>query len=117
MKRELLVNATPRETRVAIIEDCLRADLVVTAIPWSGACKAKLVERMALSRDGATSLYRTASGWSSHVSEPTAADRPWSRRRERRPAEPAARPANQSAPAQSAPVAEIEPDADVERLQ
>lgn len=103
--------------RLAIIEDCLRADLVVTAIPWSGACKARLVERMALSRDGATSLYRTASGWSSHVSEPNAADRPWSRRRERRTAEPSTSPANQSATVQPAPAVDTEAEADVERLQ
>ncbi|MBN9452929.1 MAG: ComEC/Rec2 family competence protein [Bosea sp.] len=103
--------------RLAIIEDCQRADLVVTAIPWSGACKAKLVERMALSRDGATSLYRTASGWSSHVSEPNAADRPWTRRRERRPAESSTRPASQTMTAQPAPAVDTEAEADTERLQ
>lgn len=103
--------------RLAIIEDCLRADLVVTAIPWSGACKARLIERMALSRDGATSLYRTGSGWSSHVSEPNAADRPWTRRRERRAAEPTTRPANQPTTAQPVPAVDTEADTDVERLQ
>ena len=103
--------------RLAIIEDCLRADLVVTAIPWSGVCKATLVERGALSRDGATSLYRTTSGWSSHVADPSAADRPWSRRRERRPAEPSAQPANRPAAIQAAPAADTEVEADVERLQ
>ena len=103
--------------RLAIIEDCQRADLVVTAIPWSGACKARLIERMALSRDGATSLYHTASGWSSHVSEPKAAERPWSRRREPRTAEPSARPASQPAAAQPALAGDTEAEADVERLQ
>jgi len=103
--------------RLAIIEDCLRADLVVTAIPWTGACKAKLVERMALSRDGATSLYRTAAGWSSHVSEPNAADRPWTRRRERRAGEPTTRPANQAVTPQPAPTVDTEGEADTERLQ
>ena len=103
--------------RLAIIEDCLRADLVVTAIPWSGACKARLVERMALSRDGATSLYRTATGWSSRTSEPTAVDRPWTRRREPRPAETAIRPAGQPATAQPASISDSETDVDVERLQ
>lgn len=98
--------------RLAIIEDCLRADLVVTAIPWNGACKARLIERAALSRDGATSLYRTAAGWSSRISEQGPADRPWSRRREPRPATSSARPTSQPV----APV-ESEPDADVERLQ
>ncbi|MFJ5369055.1 ComEC/Rec2 family competence protein [Bosea sp. CER48] len=98
--------------RLAIIEDCLRADLVVTAIPWSGTCKARLIERMALSRDGATSLYRSASGWSSHISESDAAERPWTRRREPRQATQTARPANQPSAA-----ADSEPEADVERLQ
>lgn len=98
--------------RLAIIEDCLRADLVVTSIPWSGVCKAQLIERTALSRDGATSLYRTATGWNSRISEQPTADRPWSRRREPRPAAQSVRPANPP------PVAvENEPDADVERLQ
>lgn len=96
--------------RLAIIEDCLRADLVVTAIPWSGACKARLIERMGLSRDGATSLYRTASGWSSRISEPSAADRPWSRRREPRLAAPAATSI-------SIPPASADGEAEVERLQ
>jgi len=96
--------------RLAIIEDCLRADLVVTAIPWSGTCKARLIERMGLSRDGATSLYRTATGWSSHVSEQGATERPWSRRREPRPVPP-------SAAAASPPSPSVDGEADVERLQ
>ncbi len=103
--------------RLAIIEDCQRADLVVTAIPWSGACKARLVERMMLSRDGATSLYRTASGWSSHIAEQSDSERPWSRRRERRLTEPGTRPTNQSVTAQPAPAADNEAEADIERLQ
>lgn len=107
--------------QLAIIEDCQRADIVVTAIPWSGACKARLIERMALLRDGATSLYRTGSGWSPHVSEPSAADRPWTRRRERRPAESITRPAQQPATAQLVPAlvpaGGADTEADVERLQ
>jgi competence protein ComEC len=92
--------------RLGIVEDCRRADLVVTAIPWSGACEARLIERMALSRGGATSLYRTASGWSSQVSERSGSERPWSRRK---PA-PAAPPAVTSAPGPSADTAEGDPD-------
>ena len=67
--------------RIGIIEDCRRADLVVTAIPWSAPCEATLVHRMDLARDGATSLYRRAEGWSFRASEPGSADRPWTRRR------------------------------------
>lgn len=67
--------------RVAIIEDCRRADLVVTNIPWSAPCEARLVDRMALTRDGATSLYSTVGGWSSRSSETGSGERPWSRPR------------------------------------
>lgn len=89
--------------RLAIIEDCLRADLVVTAIPWSGACKARLIERMGLARDGATSLYRSRSGWSSRISEHSDSERPWSRRRPP--------PAAQSAPAAASPASGADDDA------
>lgn len=71
--------------RVGIIEDCRRADLVVTAIPWSAPCEATLVHRMDLARDGATSLYRRSEGWSFRPSEPQGADRPWTRRRAEAP--------------------------------
>jgi competence protein ComEC len=74
--------------RLAVIEDCLRADLVVTPIPWSAPCAAKLVDRMALNRDGATSLIGTAGGWRTIQSERQDADRPWMRKR----AVPAPRP-------------------------
>ena len=67
--------------RVAIIEDCRRADLVVTNIPWSAPCEARLVDRMALTRDGATSFYSTVGGWSSRSSETGSGERPWSRPR------------------------------------
>lgn len=90
--------------RLAIIEDCLRADLVVTAIPWSAACKARLIERMALSRDGATSLYRTSGGWSSQISEQHNSERPWDRRREARRT-PAV---SNAAPASAPPDGEVE---------
>lgn len=75
--------------RIAVIEDCRRADLVVTNVPWSAPCEAKLVDRMVLSRGGATSLYRTAGGWRSQSSEMGAGDRPWSRHKPAPPAQPA----------------------------
>lgn len=68
--------------RLAIIEDCRRADLVVTPIPWTAPCAAKLVDRTALSRDGATALVRRGKDWRAHVSEQAGGDRPWSRRTE-----------------------------------
>jgi competence protein ComEC len=66
--------------RLAIAEDCRRADLVITPIPWSAACTAKLIDRTALSRDGATALISQASGWRAHLSEQVETSRPWSRK-------------------------------------
>lgn len=103
--------------RLAIIEDCLRADLVVTAIPWSAACKARLIDRTALSRNGATSLYRTGTGWSSQISEQQNSERPWDRRREPRPAAGTTAAAGLSAPASSQPSASPDIEAETERLQ
>ncbi|PZN97722.1 MAG: competence protein ComEC, partial [Hyphomicrobiales bacterium] len=93
--------------RLAIIEDCRRADLVVTPIPWTAPCAAKLIDRTALSRDGATALVRRLGGWRSHASE-QGGDRPWSRK----VAPPPSAPARQSAPAAPPPV----DDAESERL-
>jgi competence protein ComEC len=82
-------NISYARDRIAIIEDCRRADLVVTNVPWSAPCAAKLVDRTALSRDGATSLYRSAAGWKSHSSEAGTGNRPWSRHKPVIPRPPA----------------------------
>ncbi|HEY5797310.1 MAG TPA: ComEC/Rec2 family competence protein [Bosea sp. (in: a-proteobacteria)] len=71
--------------RLAIIEDCRRADLVVTSIPWTAPCAAKLIDRTALTRDGATALVRRGKDWRSHASEQVGGDRPWSRKTEAPP--------------------------------
>jgi len=68
--------------RLAIIEDCRRADLVVTPIPWTAPCRAMLVDRTALVRDGATSLVRRGDGWRSLAAEQSGSQRPWNRQRE-----------------------------------
>jgi competence protein ComEC len=96
--------------RLAIIEDCRRADLVVTPIPWTASCAAKLVDRTALSRDGATALVRRLGGWRSHASEPSG-DRPWSRKA----GAPPAAPPRQAAPAAQAAAPPVD-DAEPERL-
>ena len=73
--------------RPALVEDCRRADLVVTPIPWSAPCKAMLIDRMALSRDGATALMRSTSilpgqpPWRRLAAESGEDGRPWDRRR------------------------------------
>jgi competence protein ComEC len=71
--------------RVTVIEDCRRADLVVTPIPWTGACRAKLIDRIALGRDGATAMRLAGGGWDRTISERPDAQRPWMRKRTERP--------------------------------
>lgn len=75
--------------RLAIVEDCRRADLVITPIPWNAPCAARLIDRRALSRDGATALVGNKGGWRAHLSEQDGVDRPWSRKRERPASTPA----------------------------
>ncbi|KFC68952.1 ComEC/Rec2-related protein [Bosea sp. LC85] len=69
--------------RLAIVEDCRRADLVITPIPWTAPCAARLIDRLALARDGATALVSHNGGWRTHLSEQDGVDRPWSRKRVR----------------------------------
>jgi competence protein ComEC len=97
--------------RLAIIEDCRRADLVVTPIPWTAPCVAKLIDRTSLSRDGATALVRRGKDWRSHASE-QGGDRPWSRKVEALPSAPA----RQVAPAAQVAAPPVDDD-EPERLQ
>jgi competence protein ComEC len=80
--------------RISVIEDCRRADLVVTPIPWTGTCKARLIDRVALGRDGATAMRLRGGGWDRTISERPEARRPWMRKRPEpaRPAAPATPP-------------------------
>ncbi len=94
--------------RLAIVEDCRRADLVVTPIPWSAPCAARLVERGELGRNGATGLVARAGGWRVLQSERPDAERPWMRR-QRQAAQMPAPPPLQPPADDGAP--------DVERLQ
>ncbi|MET3892382.1 ComEC/Rec2-related protein [Bosea sp. OAE506] len=91
------------QDRLAIIEDCRRADVVVTPIPWTATCRARLIDRMALLRDGATALVKTRSGWQNLAAQDTG-ERPWSRRRP----QPAPTPASTAPP----PPGEDAPDAE-----
>lgn len=84
--------------RVAVIEDCRRADLVVTPIPWSAPCGARLVDRQALTRDGAISLIAGTSGWRSLEAERRGVDRPWLRKKPAPPAAPPATPSSEAPP-------------------
>ncbi len=73
--------------RPALVEDCRRADLVVTPIPWNAPCKAMLIDRTALSRDGATALAGSNAilpgqpPWRRLAADGGKDGRPWSRRR------------------------------------
>lgn len=66
--------------RTAIVEDCRRAELVVTPIPWTAPCRARLIDRTALDRDGATALIGIGSGWRLMTAERGDSQRPWNRR-------------------------------------
>jgi competence protein ComEC len=72
--------------RLALVEDCRRADLVVTPIPWSAPCKAMLIDRAALSRVGAMALLRSNTilpgqpPWRRLGAESGEDGRPWNRR-------------------------------------
>ena len=62
----------------AFEEDCRRAALVVsqrTAPP----CAARVIDRTAWPRTGASALYRTPKGWEIVASHPPGYDRPWAR--------------------------------------
>ncbi len=87
--------------RIALIEDCRRADLVVTPIPWTGICKAKLIDRIALGRDGATAMRLRGGGWDRTIAERPDAQRPWMRRPPERP-KPEPQPAAQADPPEAA---------------
>jgi competence protein ComEC len=83
-KRGAISHAT---TRRAVSEDCDKASVVVTPIPWRGQCRALLIDRQMLDRLGSATLHRTEAGWrisgartGEQVDRPaTAPLRPWLR--------------------------------------
>jgi competence protein ComEC len=102
-------------TRRAISEDCDKASVVVTPIPWRGQCRALLIDRQALDRLGAATLHWTGTDWriaGTRAAEPTegasgAAARPWMR--QLRPAiTPAASPRQAEPETLTPPLDEIE---------
>lgn len=94
--------------RIALVEDCQRADLVVTPLYWSAPCAARLIDRSALARDGATAFSAVAgAGWRAFTADDAARLRPWTRAR---PAPPAATtPAAAPTPSTTEPAEEREP--------
>lgn len=103
--------------RLAIVEDCRRADLVVTPIPWTAPCAAKLIDRTALSRGGATAMVRRGSGWRSHAAEQVDGDRPWNRRTEAPRIQAQSPAAARPAPATGGALPPADDGAEPERLQ
>ncbi len=91
-------NVAYTKDRVAIVEDCQRADLVVTPLHVKGTCTARLIDRAALARDGATALGSVRGGsWRAYTAEDATRLRPWTRARPAPatvPSEPARTPAN-----------------------
>lgn len=92
--------------RIALVEDCQRADLVVTPLYWSAPCAARLIDRSALARDGATAYSAAGVGWRAFTADDAARLRPWTRAR---PAPPAtAAPATAPIPSTTEPAEERE---------
>lgn len=90
--------------RIALVEDCQRADLVVTPLYWSAPCAARLIDRAALARDGATAYSAARGGWRAFTADEATRLRPWTRARPSPPATPQAA----SAPALAEPSPERE---------
>jgi competence protein ComEC len=70
----------------AFADDCMHAAIVVTTRQPPSDCKALVLDRNALQRQGTLALYRTQNGYSISAAKPGGTDRPWS------PAVPEAEP-------------------------
>lgn len=97
--------------RIALVEDCQRADLVVTSLYWTAPCAARLIDRSALIRDGATAYHAARGGWRAYTADEVTRLRPWTRAR------PEPKPAPESAVAPAPTPAAAEPAQDLEALQ
>lgn len=97
--------------RIALVEDCQRADLVVTSLYWSAPCAARLIDRSALIRDGATAYHAARGGWRAYTADEVTRLRPWTRAR------PEPKPAPKPATAPAPTAAAAEPAAEAETLQ
>jgi competence protein ComEC len=58
-------------------DDCLRAAVIVTTRQPPSDCRALVINRDQLMRNGATTLQRTANGFSIDAIRPRGVDRPW----------------------------------------
>ncbi|WP_424631701.1 ComEC/Rec2 family competence protein [Bradyrhizobium sp. SYSU BS000235] len=62
----------------AFADDCGRAAVIVTTRQPPSDCKALVLERNVLQRQGTLALYKTQNGYSITASKPRGTDRPWS---------------------------------------
>ena len=61
----------------ALVDDCVRASLIVSARQSPTSCAAPVIDRERLQRQGGLALRRTASGFSIDAVRPGGAERPW----------------------------------------
>jgi competence protein ComEC len=62
----------------AFADDCTRAAIIVTTRQAPADCKALVLDRNVLQRQGPLVLYRTQNGYSITAAKPRGTDRPWS---------------------------------------
>ena len=62
----------------ALADDCERAALVVTRAAGAAACRASVIDRDRLRRQGAMALRRSRDGFAVDAVRPKGVDRPWS---------------------------------------
>jgi competence protein ComEC len=62
----------------AMVDDCERAALIVTARPPPGDCDASVIDRARLARQGSLALWRKGNGFAVEAARPRGFDRPWS---------------------------------------
>lgn len=68
--------AVPKNS-LALLEDCGRADLIVSSKPVPPSCSSAVIDREVLATTGSIALIRTSGGWQVVPSRAPNADRPW----------------------------------------
>jgi competence protein ComEC len=62
----------------AIMDDCERAALIITARQTPSDCGASVIDRARLARQGSLALWRRGNGFAVEAAKPRGFDRPWS---------------------------------------
>ena len=66
---------------MALIDDCQRADLIVTPIRWTPDCASVLAEPTRLDQTGAVTIKIKSDGWDFSFARPPGETRRWQRQR------------------------------------